>query len=271
MSGNAFTINFNWGWRPEEPGEIARKFLQTLDALSDISPHFGPWAMGDHQGEPSETLFPLEDVRSRFTEIVERGVYTHEDGEPFPRGGYAVSASNRVYSSPDSVTLGVDAGGADGFARGAEFHTNGDQIPDPSIVAYPVFKSVLTTIVSIWDVTKAQAFSSDLTKFWDYPRFRFDLDWMVYLSQPLAAQIAPPADVIVERPECGGLLLIAAEETFDTANPKHMAASRRIHDALAPINNLPQHARDKQRMEEADRQLMATGFPGVILRGPGSR
>jgi hypothetical protein len=35
----------------------------------------------------------------------------------------------------------------------------------------------------------------------------------------------------------GGLLLIAAEETFDTANPRHMAAARAIREALTPLND----------------------------------
>ena len=33
-----------------------------------------------------------------------------------------------------------------------------------------------------------------------------------------------------------GLLLIAAEETFDVSNPNHMAAAQSIADALEPLN-----------------------------------
>jgi hypothetical protein len=80
------------------------------------------------------------------------------------------------------------------------------------------------------------------------------------LSAPLAAQISPPEDILVEHPEGGGLLLIAAEETFDIFNPQHMAAARRIRAALAPLNDLEQHERDKQRLEERRRRQEAMGF-----------
>jgi hypothetical protein len=103
-------------------------------------------------------------------------------------------------------------------------------------------------------------------KKWDSPRLNFDLDWMVYLSAPLAARIAPPKNVAFERMEGGGLLLIAAEETFDTENPQHMAASHAIRDALAPLNNLAQHAIDKKRKLEA-RDVFGPGFPGKLITG----
>jgi hypothetical protein len=48
---------------------------------------------------------------------------------------------------------------------------------------------------------------------------------------------------LIERTRDGGLLMIAAEETFDIANPDHVARARSIVNALAPLN-----------AEEAERQ-----------------
>lgn len=59
---------------------------------------------------------------------------------------------------------------------------------------------------------------------------------MTYLPPSLAAQIRPPTDVVIERTVDGGLLMIAAEETFGVANPKHLAGARSIFQAVAPLN-----------------------------------
>jgi hypothetical protein len=57
------------------------------------------------------------------------------------------------------------------------------------------------------------------------------------LSEPLARKIAPPDDVLVEHAGDGGLLMIAAEEKFDTANPSHMAAARSILRSVQSLND----------------------------------
>jgi hypothetical protein len=236
---NGFKISSSWDIRKEGPAEIGAKMLESLDALSAISPYFHPWWLADLAGEPTETVFPLEAMRSRMTEVVERGVMTDDSGYPTPIGGYAVSASNTEWSSPLSVGLRVHAGDSYGPlpGSGAVFGTAYNQVPDSAIIAYPVFKSVLKTLASIWNVAYAEAYSSDLSAHWNKPySLRFDLSWMTYLSAPLAHQIVPPTDILIERIDDGGLLLIATEETFDVADSQHMAAARRIRDALAPLN-----------------------------------
>jgi hypothetical protein len=250
VTTNDFTIASSWNMRSESPAEIGEKTLQSLDALSAINPHFRPWFFVDLAGEPTETVFPLERVRSQMTQIVERGVMTDDSGYPTPIGGYSVCAVNTEMGSPFSVSLSAHAGDSSGLIwRNAMLQTACNQIPDPSIIAYPVLKSVLETLASIWNVDYARAYSSDLMKHWNKPSsFCLDLSWMTFLSAPLARQITPPSDVPVERSDDGGLLLIAAEETFDVSNPQHMAAARTIRDALAPLN------------EEAERQSAAR-FP----------
>ncbi len=266
MDGNKFTICSTWDWRPERALDIGQKFIKTLDTLSAINTLFHPWELSDYEGEIKETGFALPDVRDRIVDIIERGVFRDEHDEPFPAGGYKATAVNRRYLCPEGVRLSVEAGGHSQFSRSARFETDDYEIPTPSIVAYPVFKTVLTTLVSIWNVAKAEAYSWELTRYWDDPPFNFDLNWMVYLSAPLASRIVPPKDVLLERMDGGGLLMIAAEETFDTTNRQHLLAARLIRDALAPLNDLEQHERDKRRKDEAERQLKASGFPGKMIR-----
>jgi len=72
---------------------------------------------------------------------------------------------------------------------------------------------------------------------WHQPhKLDLDLAWMTYLSPPRARKVTPPRGVLVEHTDDGGLLMMAAEETFDTANPKHMAAARSILASLTELN-----------------------------------
>ena len=107
--------------------------------------------------------------------------------------------------------------------------------PDPNIVSYSTFKSILLALLPIWDATYAQAYTSDLQAHFD-KQWPHSPSWMTYLSTPLAAEITLPSDVAMEEVEGSGLLMSATEETFDASNPVHLAASERISRALAPLN-----------------------------------
>jgi hypothetical protein len=184
-----------------------------------------------------ELLFPLDEVRSRMTQMVERGVCQDDDQQPDPESGYSVVAYCGEDLSP-AATLKIRGGGIYPVTRReAIFETSDSIAADPAIVAYPVFKAVFSSLIESWDVDWARAFSSELQEHWKETYFqRFDLDWMTYLSAPFARRIVPPKDALVERMKDGGLLLIAAEETFDASNPDHMAAAQSIADALEPLN-----------------------------------
>jgi hypothetical protein len=260
MKRNEFSIHCDRERPPESPAEIAEKFLQTLDALSAINPHFRSWYIMDYVKMSGHSL---ERVRDNFTDIVENGVSRDGDGTPEPIYGYKVTAFNhdeKTAAGPFSVQVKARAGGKSLFS-GVSFSTGFGIVPDPSIVDYPVIKFVLTTLVDIWAVTIGKVYSTDLHRCWDDPPFHFDLCWMTYLSSPLAAQITPPRGVVVERIGDGGLLLVATEETFDVSNPGHMAAAYAIRESLAPINDLPRHERAKQDSDELERSIKALGMP----------
>lgn len=227
--------------------------LKNLDSLSRISPHFKDWwfmnhssvpdvdiieDMDDDEEFPETEMRPLETMRGHMAEMAELGVRRGDFREPEPDGGYTITAVNTVDNSPDEVTVNAHGGGIVNPRAGyrmAEFETGWN--PDPSIVTYPLFKAVLKSIVAAWDVRHAQAYSGALRELWHEPSKLFlDLAWMTYLSPELAKQVTLPSDVLVERMDDGGLLLIAAEETFDTNNPKHIAAARSILRALEDVN-----------------------------------
>ena len=246
MEVNQFKIYSQWSLREETPAELGERVLRNLDALAAISPLFRDWTFLDlfrnglemTEENIQEFLFPLDEVRSRMTQMVERGVSKDDDWQPDPDSGYSLVAYCGEDYSSQAVTLTVHGGGIYPVTdRDAIFETSEYVATDPAIVAYPVFKAVFLSLVESWNVDWARAYSSELRNHWKetYPQ-RFDLSWMTYLSAPFARRIVPPKDAIVEQTKDGGLLLIAAEETFDVSNPNHMAAAHSIADALEPLN-----------------------------------
>jgi len=226
---------------------LGGRTLRCLDAISALSPIFRDWKFIDLFRDPDEMteknidefLYPLVEVRSRITEVVERGISDNGVGEPDSRVGYSISVSNYGVPKSQHVTLSAHGGGLPSWAglpRNACFRTSYGADPDPAIVAYPMFKSILLAIMSSWDVDYAKAYSRDLSELSTDSRPFGRLSWMVYLSAPLVRRIEIPTDVLIERTRDGGLLMIAAEETFDVANPAHIAAARSIVAALEPLN-----------------------------------
>lgn len=247
MSANTFTISSTWEPRVETPETLGRRMLKSLDSLADINRYFREWWFLDSRVSVVDMiengvedihvpLLPLDSMRARMSEIVEYGVRKDDDGKPEPEGGYWITAFNsKTEGLPYRVCLSAHGGGVVDPRAGlrvAKFETESD--PERVIVSYPEFKFVMRSIVSAWEVSRAQAYSDDLRKLWSGTSF--DLAWMTYLSPKLAKNVTPPGDVLVERHGDGGLLMIAAEETFDTGNPKHMAAARSILSSLSDLN-----------------------------------
>jgi len=245
MEVNQLVIYSRWSGREESPAELGERMLRNLDALAAISPLFRGWTFNDlsrpalemTEDNVHEYLFPLDEVRPRMTQFVERGVSKDDDWQPNPAGGYSLVASCG-YNSSQYVSLTAHGGGmVTSWYRDASFKTSYRVAPDPAIVTYPTFKAVLLSLAESWDVDWAQAYSRELQEHWQQTFIRtFDLAWMTYLSAPFARRIVPPKDALVERMNNGGLLLIAAEETFDASNPNHIAAAQSIADALEPLN-----------------------------------
>lgn len=117
---------------------------------------------------------------------------------------------------------------------GVSFDTGGN--PDPNIVGYATFKSILLALLPIWEASYAQAYTANLKEHFPKQKGPLDPSWMTYLSAPLAAEITPPSGVAVERIDGSGLLMSATVETFDASNAAHLAASEKILQALAPLN-----------------------------------
>ena len=65
------------------------------------------------------------------------------------------------------------------------------------------------------------------------------LAWISYVSPRFAPLVSPPSTAITEYRPDGGLLMAATDETFQTANPKHLAVAQDILAAVASLNANP--------------------------------
>ena len=236
MSINQFLVLGTWGPRGETSVQMADRMLRSVEAFKAIDPSFGPWWVIDFV---AKTGVPFEEARSRMVSLVEGAPTTDDDGVPVPGGGYSTTAASRDISGPKSVSFAVMGGDSSPYRRypnSAFFETDYYYDPDPSIVTYPKFKAVTLAVISCWELAYARICSRDLMALWPSHRVPFEPCWMTYLSAPLASMIAPPPSIVTERTPDGGLLFIAAEETFDVRNNAHMKNARAISAALAPVS-----------------------------------
>jgi hypothetical protein len=232
------------------PGSIGDRFVRTLDSLSESGPSvFTNWEIIDL---PAKTSVPLAIARMRIRAMIENNVARDQMGEPDPNYGYCAMALTRVDDRSRGIHLWIDAGGKhDGQVW---LQTGAPQVPaDPSIITYPIFKAALLTLVGNWQLPwmSAHAFRSNyammpvhggagyllenrpmLPQEPAFPRSRFHIPWIGYLSVALAAGVTLSPEIGTERTPDGGLLMIATEDRLDPANPEHLRRARIIAETM---------------------------------------
>lgn len=235
ISSPAYKIYASWGPRKEEPAEIAARFLACVDRLKDVHPDFDNWTLSVNR-KPKK----LNNLRDNLAQAVAANVSRGDDGYPELIFGYPFFAINSEKISSRSLSIHARTGAWDssGFCNSASIKTEYGVTPDPSIIAYSVFKAALLALVESFDATYCSAYPSQLLNLCDTSR-NFRPAWMTYLSPRFAPLIAPPPSAIVERTPQGALLMSATEETFSVDNPAHLAAANDILAALAPFEALP--------------------------------
>ncbi len=225
-----------WGPRPETPQAIARRFLRLIDRLAPIDRVFGHWIYA-----LDEEPVMLDDLRSDMANVVERHASRADDGEPTPIAGYSIAVINSLEKNPHGISIYVKAGSCGTghvYINHASIETFWLQEPDPAIITFPIFRAALLVLAETFEVTWCSAYPRDIMPLWRGEAL-FSIGWMSYVSPRFAPLITPPPTAIVEYRPNGGLLMAATNETFITANPKHLAIARDIEAAIAPLNALP--------------------------------
>jgi hypothetical protein len=222
---------------PTSSAVLGEKFLRALDLIAEAAPEVGSWLIA--RSPSDRQLISIEDARRIMPKIMEDNVSTDDNDEADPDYGYALMAFNGRGLRSGSINLTAGAGGR--FGDRISFRVGFIDVPsDPAVVTYRLFRAALLSIVGIWPSVwaNANAYRADYYKaptapgVPPHPYSRFHLPWLSYLSAPLAKGLTLPADILTERTPDGGLLMIAAEERLDPANPEQMRRSRAIAEIM---------------------------------------
>ncbi|MGO9006286.1 MAG: Imm52 family immunity protein [Beijerinckiaceae bacterium] len=234
-----YIIAAHWGRRLETPTALAERvrcLIRRFEAIDPVLAHWYEWL--------SETrVVPLDLSSVSLSKRIAATVYYREDGTPLYNFGYhfVVSNNNKNKWGPRGFTLTIHAG-ADARPNFLTLDTDYGFVPDPDIITYAIFKAAILAVAECFDAIYCDAYPADLAVLWPDGGRRtraLVLAWMIYISPRFAHLITPPPTAIVEYRPNGGLFMAATDETFVTANPKHLAVARDIEAAIAPLNALP--------------------------------
>jgi hypothetical protein len=189
----------------------------------------------------------LADARTDMTAFVKRNDTKDFDGSSDPRNGYLLIArgteDGREFGSSRSIDVVANVGSH--WGNNIKFEV-GDllRFPDPALTTYPIYRGALEAMAStfpcpyVWAnyyiATETVWVPGDLgMRAVEDERLQlFDGAWIAYLSAPLAAGLAPPADLFPEPTPGGGLILSAVRDHIDPANPDHVRRSQRLQAIL---------------------------------------
>ncbi len=235
MTANRFQIFWSWTPRVETPEQIHDRMAKSIEALSAINSAFASWKVMDFAQGLQSLLGGKLGLLGRMLAPKNAAM-----GEPAPPAGFMVLAAKDFGAWPSGMALLCAGAGQMTLPGmcGVTFKTEDTESSDPELISYSTLKSIMMALVPVWEASYAQASSSLLKEQFesDGRFYMFNPSWMTYLSPALAGKIDPPKNVVVEDMSDRGLLLIAAEEPFDTNNPEHMAGARSLQAALAPLN-----------------------------------
>lgn len=219
----SFNLSAFWGPRRETPAALAQRWLTTVRQLRALDPALADWYRGvDGRGVPA----PLE------AGTVEAAIAADAADT-----GYRFNVKSDIAGrGPRVFDFNMNAG--DSWFNCVTFGTEFFSEPDPALLRYDLFKPALLAIAEAFAVQRAYAYPRALSELWPPPGAPsgFPIAWISYVGWRAAPLVTPPPTALVERRPDGGLLMAATVETFDVANPAHMAGARDIERAVAPLN-----------------------------------
>lgn len=230
MTKDRFEIFWSWTPRNETPQQIHNRVTNCLATAAGINSAFKDWQVIDF-ADRLQGLFGGKGIQP-FGAPKSPAL-----SEPVAPRGFMVLAAKDPDAWPEGMGMLCVGGGRMTFPGmcGTTFKTEAAGKPDPSIVSFQSFKSIVLSLAPIWDATYAQAYTSELRRQSKGKPSSLEPSWMTYLAPDLAREIAIPPNVGIEQLPSGGVLLTATEDIFDAGNPAHLAAAQSIGDALAPL------------------------------------
>ncbi len=224
-----FYVNTYWRERPDDAASVARCYRQYLDQLRDVDEVMSTWELGPN-------YIPYTSVRDDMTSFVQHNAEIGEDGKCDPKDGfsiYAATCDERQIFAVVGTAGGLYPGS---LVNGLYFYTNSNGPADTRIVTYHLMKGVVLATVAAWHPDCCAAYSNALRPERSDGRYR--KGWITYVSHEHVGGVDLLGVPFSERTPEGGLLLSATEQTFEAANPTHLAGAQRIYEATRHLNDV---------------------------------
>jgi hypothetical protein len=124
-------------------------------------------------------------------------------------------------------------------SNGLWFQTDWHVVPNPRLISYEVVKKLMFALADAFDPLVTHAYPTALDREMMIPQKTLPIlaGWMVLLPPQLATRTIPPPTAISQTRPDGSLFMAATDETFDVDNPNHVAVSKAMQVAIAPIND----------------------------------
>jgi hypothetical protein len=248
---NLYRAKANWGADGLAPSGIAARIAQMLDRTAHLVP-------------PGQRWFILPRKRDRYApitqslpDIVRENEIPGDFGEPNPGWGYSnvLLTLDSDQGRPTSASLEIFVTAGSNSLNHISFEIGGSELPpDYSRLTYPAYRDAIGVIAEVWPCPWIFANNSRSPKV--HPpadvavngplKPPFGGAWIAYLSSRLAEGLAPPAELVTERTEGGGLFLSTTRTLFDLSNPDEMRRSRLLEKIMlervgvAPGGGMPQ-------------------------------
>ena len=232
-----YSISALWGPRPETPSSLAARWCKAVAELRETDEAFATWFICTDKKTVRELPSDLVELEAAI-----------EGNEPFDSTvGYHLRARSDpgLNFGPNIFSLSVRGGST--YFNSLVLGTDYKQKVDAYLVRYKIFRAAFLIVSETFDAERAYAYPDALIPLWTRPDPRdqnpsFPLAWLSYVAQRSADLVTPPKSAIVERRPSGALFLAATDDTFDVANPAHMAVAHDIEAAVAPLRSRPWRA-----------------------------
>lgn len=228
---NLYVTTANWGADGLDPAAIAGLVVDMLDRTAHLVPSGQRWFILDRKREQ------FAPILQSLPDIIQANQIPGDFGEPNPGWGYSVVLltleSDQGPPTNASLEIGITAGS--NCLNSLGFEIGDRQLrPDYSRVGYYTYRQVIGAIAETWPCPWIFAYNSR------NPRLHPAADaavngpakppfggaWIAYLSEPLAKGLDPPAELVAEPTDGGGLFLSATQTLLDQSNADEMRRSR---------------------------------------------
>jgi hypothetical protein len=260
-------MNLWWGSRQDSVDECAPRLMRFLNRLAATDATFSDWRKGGWGGKGiyrPYCVLPL--TIEEATRLLDKGreYYDTTPRKLWPEMGFGTGAWNGrddEYSAGFDVRAGLH-GTDNPHCNAVSVNISRRRLHDDAPWSAEAVRALLAFAVDVWKPREA---SVDCRRYESFTPTALDpnykprtaplppgavllttsdkllipwVGWLTYLPADLAAKVAIPPEIGVERLDDGGIIATLCDEPFTIENPIHMAHARAMEAAIRPVQSI---------------------------------